>query len=102
LNKEEVSRGADIPTEQHRRWCTLHRWLRMTAIGTPHAANRYSINSSARPATGSGTVMPSAFAVLGVMITSTLVDCWTGRPPEAYSSNFDAGRMYSACRSSGS
>src|SRR6516165_5821863 len=39
----------------------------------------HSITSSARPDSGSGTVMPSALAVLRLMISSTLVTCWTGR-----------------------
>src|SRR6266511_100475 len=39
----------------------------------------YSITSSARPSSDSGTVRPSAFAVLRLMINSTLVDCCTGR-----------------------
>src|SRR6516225_5066240 len=39
----------------------------------------HSISSSARPERGSGTVRPSALAVLRLMISSTLVDCWTGR-----------------------
>ena len=34
---------------------------------------------SKRPDSGSGTVMPSALAVLRLMISSTLVACWTGR-----------------------
>jgi hypothetical protein len=39
----------------------------------------YSITSLARPDSGSGTVMPSALAVLRLMISSTFVDCTTGR-----------------------
>src|SRR5207244_4167879 len=39
----------------------------------------YSITSSARPSRGSGTLMPSALAVLRLMYSSTLVACWTGR-----------------------
>src|SRR5262249_13942999 len=39
----------------------------------------HSITSSARPDTGSGTVIPSALAVLRLRNSSTLVDCWTGR-----------------------
>src|SRR5215813_1486061 len=39
----------------------------------------HSMTSSARPDSGSGTVMPSALAVLRLMISSTFVDCWTGR-----------------------
>src|SRR5215813_6365324 len=42
-------------------------------------ASFHSITSSARPDSGSGTVMPSALAVLRLMISSTLVTCWTGR-----------------------
>ena len=37
----------------------------------------YSITSSARPSTGSGTVMP--FAVLRFRNNSTFVPCWTGK-----------------------
>ena len=36
--------------------------------------NAYSITSSARPSSVSGTVRPSALAVLRLMISSTLVD----------------------------
>jgi hypothetical protein len=36
-------------------------------------------NAFARPDGGSGTVMLSDFAVLRLMINSTLVACWTGR-----------------------
>src|SRR5262249_62371564 len=39
----------------------------------------HSISSSARPLNGSGTVMPSALAVLRLMYSSTFVPCWTGR-----------------------
>src|SRR5882724_10480685 len=49
-----------------------------------HAAHKlhfYSISSSARPLSASGTVIPSAFAVLRLIISSTLVDLWTGRSP---------------------
>src|SRR5262245_60082551 len=52
----------------------LHRLDR-----TSFAWRTHSITSSARPMSGSGTVMPSAFAVLRLMISSTLVACWTGR-----------------------
>ena len=38
----------------------------------------YSIISSARPLNGSGTVMPSALAVLRLMYSSTFAACWTG------------------------
>ena len=39
----------------------------------------YSITSSARPLNVSGTVMPSAVAVLRLMYSSTFVACWTGK-----------------------
>src|SRR6516165_7611590 len=45
------------------------------------AALHHSINSSARPDRGSGTVMPSALAVLRFRNISTFVDCWTGSSP---------------------
>src|SRR5215813_249085 len=41
----------------------------------------HSITSSARPISGSGTVRPSALAVLRLRISSTFVDCTTGRSP---------------------
>src|SRR5215470_11292526 len=37
----------------------------------------HSITSSARPSSGSGIVRPSAFAVFILMMSSTLVACWT-------------------------
>src|SRR5215510_1010299 len=39
----------------------------------------YSIISSARPRSGSGTVRPNALAVFKLMMSSTFVACWTGR-----------------------
>ena len=39
----------------------------------------HSITSSARPSSAGGTSMPSAFAVLRLMISSTWVPCITGR-----------------------
>src|SRR5262249_35949654 len=39
----------------------------------------HSITSSARASRLSGTVRPSAFAVLRLMTSSNLVGCWTGR-----------------------
>src|SRR5262249_8232368 len=39
----------------------------------------HSITSSARPSSGSGNVIPSALAVLRLSMSSTLMDCWTGR-----------------------
>src|SRR5882672_2634519 len=39
----------------------------------------HSITSSARPSSESGTVRPSALAVLRFMSSSTFVDCTTGR-----------------------
>ena len=39
----------------------------------------YSITSSARASSVCGTLRPSAFAVLRLTISSTLVDRWTGR-----------------------
>jgi hypothetical protein len=50
------------------KWRLVHRSKR----------HPYSITSSARPRSGSGTVMPSALAVLRLMINSTFVVCWTG------------------------
>ena len=41
--------------------------------------HHYSITSSARASSGSGTASPSALAVLRLMISSTFVACCTGR-----------------------
>jgi len=49
--------------------------------GPAHKLHFYSINSSARPLSESGTVMPSALAVLRLIMSSTLVTLWTGRSP---------------------
>jgi hypothetical protein len=42
-------------------------------------ATLHSITSSARPSSGSGTVMPSALVALRLRINSTFVACWTGK-----------------------
>src|SRR5262245_17512240 len=52
----------------------LHRLDR-----TSFAWRTHSITSSARPSRESGKVRPSALAVLRLMISSTLVDCCTGK-----------------------
>jgi hypothetical protein len=44
-----------------------------------YTALLYSISSSARPDSGSDTLIPSAFAELRLMISSSFVDCCTGR-----------------------
>jgi hypothetical protein len=44
------------------------------------AARDHSITSSAATNRVCGIVRPSAFAVLRLMTTSILVDCWTGLP----------------------
>src|SRR5262249_42436848 len=48
---------------------------------TSFAWRTHSITSSARPSNGSGTVMPSALAVLRFRNISTFVDCCTGSSP---------------------
>src|SRR5262245_21437872 len=51
------------PAEQRDERATLH----------------HSITSSARPRSGNGIVRPSVLAVLRLMISSTFVDCTTGK-----------------------
>ncbi len=60
--------------------CPLYPRKR-TLNGLMHRSkkDRYSITSSARPDKGSGTVIPSALAVLRFTISSTLVARCTGR-----------------------
>ena len=43
------------------------------------ATTRYSMTSSARPSSATGTSTPSALAVLRLITSSTLVTCCTGR-----------------------
>src|SRR5262249_52829389 len=45
----------------------------MSALGQKRTLETYSINSSARPMSVFGTLIPSAFAVLRLMISSTFV-----------------------------
>src|SRR5215217_743471 len=66
-----------------------HRWLlracreRPRGGGAPEQGDErtppHSTTSSARPSSGSGTVRPRALADFRLMISSILVDCWTGR-----------------------
>jgi hypothetical protein len=46
-----------------------------------HARDRYWITSSAVASSVSGTVRPSALAVLRFSANSNLIGCWTGRSP---------------------
>jgi hypothetical protein len=64
------------------------RWRRLrgcwrTAIRRPtgggNLAPLYSITSSADARNMGGTSSPSALAILRLIISSTLVTCWTGR-----------------------
>src|SRR5215468_3889123 len=55
------------------------RPCRRAAEQRDERAPPHSISSSARPDSGSGTVMPSVLAVLRLMNSSTFVACCTGR-----------------------
>jgi len=57
----------------------IERGLNLSPTPIDAVRNVYSITSSARPSSGSGTVRPSAFAVLRLTVSSNLVGCWTGR-----------------------
>jgi hypothetical protein len=52
---------------------------RVSDAGPGAIALIYSITSSARPRSSSGTAMPSAFAVLRLMTNSNLVTSCTGK-----------------------
>jgi hypothetical protein len=54
------------------------RCRRAAEQGNEPAPSHYSITSSARPSSVSGTVMPSTLAVLRLRISSTFVACCTG------------------------
>src|SRR5262249_27597892 len=62
-----VARGASLFRANKRHSLQLRK----------NAEVNYSITSSARPSSVSGTVRPSALAVLRLMISSTFVDCCT-------------------------
>src|SRR5262249_8889006 len=55
------------------------RPCRRAAEQRDEVAPFHSITSSARPRSGNGIVRPSVLAVLRLMISSTFVDCMTGR-----------------------
>src|SRR5262249_10535245 len=77
-------RGAYQGHERHRR---LPRARRKRPRRSSAAEQRdelpalHSIASSARAMSCRGTSIPSARAVLRLMISSTLVTCWTGKSP---------------------
>jgi hypothetical protein len=50
-----------------------------TQQGATEGTRTYSITSSAVASSDAGMVIPSAFAVLRLMCSSTFVDCWTGK-----------------------
>src|SRR6266540_2464664 len=70
-----------------------YRVRRAAKKGNELAALHYSITSSARPSNASGTVKPSAFAVLRLMTNSNFVGCCTGS-----SDGFSPLRMRAANR----
>src|SRR5262245_28526077 len=53
----------------------------VAALASSWRTARHSITSSARASRVAGISRPSALAVLRLMISSTLVACWTGRSP---------------------
>jgi hypothetical protein len=53
----------------------LSGYVPKDAVSTCSKSQTYSITSSARPSSGSGTMMPTAFAVFVLMINSTFVTC---------------------------
>src|SRR5262245_60801534 len=74
--------GTEKPNHRHRRLLRARReWPRgrRAAEQRDEFAAPHSITSSAVCRNGSGTVRPSAFAVLRLMTSSYLVGCWTGR-----------------------
>src|SRR5262249_29905762 len=78
-----VAGGLGVEEPDHRQRGLLRtrreRPRRRPAEKRDEIAPLHSINSSARPLNGSGTVMASALAVLRLMISANFVSCWTGR-----------------------
>src|SRR5262245_21634111 len=66
---------------RHRRLLRAHpnRPRRRAAEQRDELAPLHSITSSAMACNVGGTVRPSALAVLRLMTSSSLVDCWTGK-----------------------
>src|SRR5262249_51328660 len=77
--------GSKKPDHRRRRLLCLRaerpRRRRPTEQRDERAARPHSITSSARAMSCRGTSTPSALADLRLMISSTLVTCWTGRSP---------------------
>jgi hypothetical protein len=71
-----TAKGA-CPLYPQKQTCVVQ--LAMSALGQKRTLPAYSMISSARPINDNGTVRPRALAVLRLMISSTLVACWTGR-----------------------
>jgi hypothetical protein len=72
---------AALPQNGPAEWdCYAQSSARHLCGALMHRSNQclYSTISSARPLKGSGTVMPSALAVLRLMYSSTFAACWTG------------------------
>src|SRR5262249_12343416 len=86
---QPLQKGSDpLALNQRRRWdheSDRRQLLRARRKGPRGSAAKqrdelappHSITSSARPSSGSGTVRPSALAVLRLIISSTLVACCT-------------------------
>jgi hypothetical protein len=68
--KADISRGPRSAITS-REQMQQHAWAKQT----------YSITSSAATNSLSGTVRPSAFAVLRLMANSNFTVCWTGKSP---------------------
>src|SRR5262249_16554992 len=77
--------GAEIekPDHRHRRLLRARgeRPCSRAAEKRDELAPLHSITSSASPSSGSGTVSPSALAVLRLMTSVYLSACWVGRSP---------------------
>src|SRR5215471_15329518 len=75
---------SDKPDHRHRgllRACRKRPRRRRAADERDELAAFHSITSSASPSSGSGTVSPSALAVLRLMTSVYLSACWIGRSP---------------------
>src|SRR5262245_42298670 len=70
---------ADAPHLRFLRACPERPRHRAAEQRDELAPPHHSITSSARASSGSGTVRPSALAVLRLMTSSSFVACWTGR-----------------------
>src|SRR5262249_43942744 len=96
-------RGKSLDDDSGQPFCQpLRRGLQRGAAPSQQTS-AYSMTSSARASTVSGTVRPSVLAVLTLIVSSYLIGCCTGNSatfaPLRIRSTYDAARLYESSTS---